>query len=89
MLDYNAKMAELAQYKRMLEELQTVVDGLTDEIKLYMASNGLETLTGTEHKATYKTVSSTRIDTTALKKELPDVAKQYSKTIVSNRFTFA
>lgn len=88
-MDYNAKMAELAQYKRMLEEVQATVDGLQDEIKLYMMENGLETLTGTEHKASYKPISSTRIDTTALKREMPDIAKQYSKTITSNRFTFA
>lgn len=88
-MDYNAKMAELAQYKRMLEEVQATVDGLQDEIKLYMMENGLETLTGTEHKASYKPISSTRIDTTALKREMPDIAKQYSKTTVSNRFVFA
>lgn len=88
-MDYNAKMAELAQYKRMLEEVQATVDGWQDEIKLYMMENGLETLTGTEHKASYKPISSTRIDTTALKREMPDIAKQYSKTTVSNRFVFA
>lgn len=88
-MDYNAKMAELAQYKRMLEDVQATVEGLQDEIKRYMIENGIETLTGTEHKASYKPVMSTRIDTSALKRDMPDIASKYSKTSVSNRFIFA
>lgn len=88
-MDYNAKMAELARYKRILEEVQATVEGLQDEIKRYMIENGMETLTGTEHKASYKPVTSTRIDTSALKRDMPDIASKYSKTSVSNRFIFA
>lgn len=88
-MDYNAKMAELTQYKRILEEVQATVEGLQDEIKRYMIENGMETLTGTEHKASYKPVTSTRIDTSALKRDMPDIASKYSKTSVSNRFIFA
>ncbi len=82
-------MKELAQYTRIQEETSAIIDGLKDQIKTYMQENGLDTLASDEHKATYKPVSSTRIDTIALKKDLPDVAKQYSKTTTSNRFTFA
>lgn len=57
--------------------------------KSYMAENGLEILTGSEHKAIYKTVTSSRIDTTALKKALPEVAERYTKTSETKRFTFA
>lgn len=88
-MDYNAKMAELAQYKHMLEEVQATVEGLQDEIKRYMIENGLETLAGNEHKVSYKPVTSTRIDTSALKRDMPDIASKYSKTSVSNRFIFA
>lgn len=88
-MDYNAKMAELAQYKRILEEVQATVEGLQDEIKRYMIENGLETLAGNEHKASYKPVTSTRINTSALKRDMPDIASKYSKTSVSNRFIFA
>ena len=88
-MDYNAKMAELAQYKRILEEVQATVEGLQDEIKRYMIENGLETLAGNDHKASYKPVTTTRIDTSALKRDMPDIASKYSKTSVSNRFIFA
>ena len=89
MVDINAIMAELAQYTRMAEEIAATVDGLKDTIKKYMEENQLETLTGNEHKATYKTVTSSRIDTTALKRTAPDIAEKYTKTTETKRFTFA
>ena len=89
MVDINAIMAELAQYTRMSEEIAATVDGLKDTIKKYMEENQLETLTGNEHKATYKTVTSSRIDTTALKRNAPDIAEKYTKTTETKRFTFA
>ena len=89
MADINAIMAELAQYTRMAEEIAATVDGLKDAIKKYMEENQLETLTGNEHKATYKTVTSSRIDTTALKRNAPDIAEKYTKTTETKRFTFA
>jgi predicted phage-related endonuclease len=89
MVDINAIMAELAQYTRMAEETAATVDGLKDTIKKYMEENQLETLTGNEHKATYKTVTSSRIDTAALKRNAPDIAEKYTKTTETKRFTFA
>lgn len=88
-MNINEIMAELAQYTRMAEEIAATVDGLKDAIKKYMEENQLETLTGNEHKATYKTVTSSRIDTTALKRNAPDIAEKYTKTTETKRFTFA
>lgn len=45
-------------------------------------------ITGSEHKATYKAVQSSRIDTTALKKDMPDIAAQYTKSTNTKRFLF-
>ena len=89
MTDINAIMAELAQYARMAEEIAATVDGLKDTIKKYMEENQLETVTGYEHKVTYKTVTSSRIDTAALKRNAPDIAEKYTKTTETKRFTFA
>ena len=81
-------MKELAQYLRMQDEISQTIEGLKDQIKAYMQENGLETLASDEHKATYKTVSSSRIDTTAFKKAFPSMAEQFTKTTTSQRFTF-
>ena len=87
-MDVNAIMTELAQYKRLQEDATAMVESLTDTLKRYMVDNQLDTLTGTEHKATYKTVTSSRLDTAALKTALPDIAAQYTKTTAAKRFTF-
>lgn len=88
-MNINEIMAELAQYTRLQEEAAAMVESLKDTVKQYMIDNQLETLTGDEHKASYKTVVSSRIDTTALKKALPEIATEYTKTTESKRFTFA
>lgn len=88
MVDINAIMADLAQYKRLQEDATAMIDSLTDTLKQYMVDNQLDTLTGSEHKATYKTVTSSRLDTAALKTALPDIAAQYTKTTATKRFTF-
>lgn len=88
-MDINALMTELAQYIRLQEEAAATVEALKDQIKEKMTAAGVDTLVGTEHKATYKAVTSSRVDTTALKKDMPDIAARYTKTTESRRFTFA
>lgn len=84
----DAIMQELAQYTRMAEEIAATVDSLKDILKKHMEENGLEVLTGNEHKASYKAVTSSRIDTTALKRDLPEIAARYTKTTETRRFLF-
>lgn len=84
----NQIMHELAQYNLMMEELQATIDALKDQIKEHMKMNGLEVLAGDEHKCTLKTISSTRLDTTALKKAHPDLAQEFTRTTETTRFTF-
>ena len=81
-------MKNLAEYTRLQEETSAIIDCLKDEIKRYMQETGTELLAGSEHKATYKAVTSSRIDTTALKKDLPDIAAHYTKTTETKRFLF-
>lgn len=82
-------MGELAQYTRLQEETAAIIDGLKDELKNIMRAQNTEVLQGTEHKARYKVVISSRIDTTALKKDAPEIAAKYTRTTKSRRFTFA
>lgn len=88
-MNIDSIMKELAEYTRMNEEISGHIEGLKDTLKQYMTENGLDTLAGMEHKATYKPVTSSRIDTTALKKDMPDIAAAYTKRTTSRRFTFA
>lgn len=87
-MNINEIMRELAQYCRIQEEAAATVEALKDQLKEYMTENGLDTLTGDEHKVTYKAVTSSRIDTAALKKNAPTIAEQYTKTTTAKRFVF-
>ena len=82
-------MAELAQYIRMQEEAAAMVESLKDQLKERMTAAGVESLAGSEHKATYKAVTSSRVDTAAIKRDRPEVAARYTKTTTTRRFTFA
>lgn len=82
-------MKELAEYIRMGEEIAANIDALKDTLKQYMHDNGVDSLTGTEHKASYKAVVSSRIDTTALKKDAPEIAAKYTRTTETRRFMFS
>ena len=88
-MDINEIMSQLAQYNRIAEETAAIIDGLKDKLKGYMIAEGIDTLTGSEHKATYKSFTSTRIDTKAIKRDLPDVAARYTTTASTMRFTFS
>lgn len=88
-MNLDAIMTELAQYIRMQEEAAAMVESLKDQLKEHMTAAGVESLAGSEHKATYKAVSSSRVDTTALKRDLPEIAARYTKTTTARRFTFA
>ena len=88
-MNIDSIMKELAEYIRMQEEAAAMVESLKDQLKERMTAAGVDSLAGSEHKATYKAVTSSRIDTTSLKKDLPDIAARYTKTTTARRFTFA
>lgn len=84
----DAIMQELAQYTRMAEEIAATVDSLKDILKKHMDENGLDSIAGSEHKASYKVVTSNRIDTATLKRDMPEIAAKYTKTTETRRFLF-
>lgn len=83
--EITAKLTELMELRRMQEELTAEIENLTDAIKTHMGD--AETLVSGPYKVSYKAVTSSRLDTTALKKALPDIAAQYTKTTTTRRFT--
>lgn len=88
-MNIDSIMKELAEYIRMQEEAAAMVESLKDQLKERMAAAGVESLAGSEHKATYKTVTSSRVDTAAIKRDMPEIAARYTKTPTARRFTFA
>lgn len=87
--DTDSKIKELRELRRMADELAVEMESITDSIKRHMDAEGVDTLNGTDWKVTYKAVTSSRLDTTALKKALPDLTAQFTKTTTARRFCIA
>ena len=79
-----ATVKELLELKRMKEELEAEITAMEDEIKKVMGDE--ELLTAGAYKVNWKTFTSSRVDTTALKKALPEIAEQFTKQTKSRRF---
>ena len=85
--EMEAKARELRQLQALIEEAQAEAEALKDAIKAAMGDS--ESIQAGEYKITWKAVTSSRIDTTALKKALPDVAERFTKETTSRRFCVA
>lgn len=85
--ELNAAVKKARKLKVEIEQLQAEFDALTATLKTEMETRAVEVLTGADWKITYKTVTGNRLDTTALKRELPEIAARYSKPTAVKRFT--
>ena len=83
-MSIEAQAKELQELKRMREELEGEITALEDAIKAAMGDR--EEITAGAFKITWKSISSSRLDTTALKKVLPEVAERFIKTTTTRRF---
>lgn len=81
-----ATVTELQELKRMQEELQAEIDSLTDAIKAHMTEAQVDTLTAGAWKVSYKAVTSNRLDSSAFKKAMPELAERFMKTTTTRRF---
>lgn len=85
--ELEAKALELKELQRMQEELAEEITATQDAIKAAMGDR--EEITAGAFKITWKPVTSSRLDTTAIKKELPELAERFTKTTTTRRFLVA
>lgn len=85
----SAKVHELRELRRMQEELAGMVEAIQDEIKAAMTAQEADTLTGPDWRITWKPVTSSRLDSAALKRELPEIASRFILQTTSRRFVLA
>ena len=84
-----SKLTELAELRKMADELSAEIEAIQDEIKAHMAAEETDTLTAGPYKVSWKAITSTRIDTAALRKDLPEIWQEYGKTSTTRRFNIA
>ena len=87
--EINAKVKELRELRRMADELAAEIEAVQDSIKSQMDAQGVDTLAGTDWKVTWKPVTSARLDSSALKKELPEIAARFMMQTTTRRFVLA
>lgn len=80
-----SQIKELLELKRMREELDAEIAAQEDAIKAVMGEE--ETLLAGAFKVSWKNFTSSRLDSTALKKALPEIAAQFTRQITVRRFS--
>ena len=85
--ELEAKARELRQLQALIEEAQTEAEAIKDAIKAAMGDS--EAIVAGEYRITWKPVTSTRLDASALRKTLPDVAARFTKETTVRRFCVA
>ncbi len=89
MNEMESKVNELRELKRMAEELAGEISALEDSLKSYMTTTGTDTIEGSTFKITWKEVTSSRLDSKALKAAAPEMWQRFSKPTTSRRFVLA
>ena len=85
--EIESKARELRQLQALIEEAQAEAEAIKDAIKAAMGDS--ESIQAGEYKITWKAVTSSRIDTTALRKSMPDVAERFTRETTTRRFCVA
>ena len=84
-----SKLNELTELRKMADDISAEIEAIQNEIKAHMNEANTDTLTAGNFKVTWKPVTSTRIDTTALRKDLPEIWSEYGRTTTTRRFSVA
>ena len=76
---------EYKELQRLKEEITAEMETISDTIKTAMGTT--EKLVAGQYKILYTTVNGSRLDTTKLKKALPEIAAAFTVSTSSRRFT--
>ena len=81
---------EINEYTELLEEVEEILADRQDKIKAYMTAAHLEELNvDNQFFVRYQPIARNTLNTTLLKKDLPDLYKSYLKVVNSTRFTIS
>lgn len=86
-IELKGKIRELRQLQSLIDEAQAEAESIKDAIKAHMGRQ--EILRAGEYTVTWKSIKSARMDATALRKALPDVAARFMVETTTRRFCVA
>lgn len=81
------RLAEIKKLKAEIDELQELVDTLTDEVKAEMGDT--DTLVVGPFKIVWKPVIQNRFDSKAFQMDFPDIYEEYKRPSMSRPFKIA
>ena len=88
-VEIQSKIDALKAMEELIEEAKAEAEALRDEIKSEMLSRNTEELEVGQYIVRWTSVLTQRFDTTAFKKAMPNVYKEYTKQVSSRRFSIA
>lgn len=86
-VELNAQAKIYFELQQEIEKLQGMQEAIKDQIKNAMVEIEQEEITGDNWRATWHNTTTSRLDTTALKKANPELYKAFCKSSNSTRFT--
>ena len=87
--EITSKIEALKDLESLIEEAKAEAESLRDEIKTEMLNRDTEELEVGQYIVRWTSVLTQRFDTTAFKKVMPEVYKEYTKQVSSRRFSIA
>lgn len=85
--EIESKIRELRQLQSLIDEAQTEAEAIKGSLKAHMGER--EELRAGEYRVTWKAVTSSRVDTAALKKAAPELVEKFTVTSTTRRFCVA
>lgn len=85
--ELESKVRELRQLQSLIEEAQAEAEAIKDQIKAHMGES--EELRAGEYRITWKPITSSRLDSKALKAAAPELVERFTKTTTARRFCVA
>ena len=85
--EIESKCRELRQLQNLIAEAEQEAEAIKDTLKAHMGDS--EELFAGEYMVHMEAVKSSRLDTAALRKALPEVAERFTKTSTTRRFCVA
>ena len=85
-IEINNHVRDLQELRRMREEIDAEISTIEDTLKQHMHDTGIYQIEALTGKVTWFENTSNRLDSSALKRELPGLFSRYSKPVTTRYF---
>lgn len=86
-LQLDEKLAQFRRCRHAMDTLKQEAAAIEAEVKAELEARGVEQAETPHYRVAWKTVTSTRLDTKALKEERPEIYARYASETTTKRFT--